>query len=32
MLYAYPMIIKPQDDGYYLAESPDLTGVGRGRR
>ena len=27
MLYAYPMIIKPQDDGYYLAESPDLTGV-----
>ena len=27
MLYAYPMIIKPQDDGYYLAESPDLKGV-----
>ena len=23
MTYAYPIIIKPQPDGYYLAEAPD---------
>lgn len=27
MTYAYPIIIKPQPDGYYLAEAPDLPGI-----
>lgn len=27
MTYAYPVILSPQADGYYLAESPDLPGV-----
>lgn len=27
MTYAYPIIIQPQDNGYYLAEAPDLPSI-----
>lgn len=27
MTYAYPIVIQPQPNGYYLAEAPDLPGI-----